>query len=111
MYVSKRIVAESDDKNHINGKELAGASMAVVCEDGTTFATWTSDGTEHLVQDIPAGKYTLKELAAPDGYQIATDIQFEIDENNKVTATGATVESKDDIPLIVMFDDVTRTDI
>lgn len=111
LYVSKRIVAESDDKNHINGKELAGASMAVVCEDGTTFATWTSDGTEHLVQDIPAGKYTLKELAAPDGYQIATDISFEVDENNKVTATGATVESKDDIPLIVMFDEVTRTDI
>ena len=111
LYVSKRIVAESDDKNHINGKELAGASMAVVCEDGTTFATWTSDGTEHLVQDIPAGKYTLKELAAPDGFQIATDISFEVDENNKVTATGATVESKDDIPLIVMFDEVTRTDI
>ena len=111
LYVSKRIVAESDDKNHINGKELAGAKMAIVAEDGTTFASWTSDGKEHLVEDIPAGKYTLKELAAPDGYQIATDIQFEIDENNKVTATGATVESKNDIPLIVMFDEVTRTDI
>ena len=111
LYVSKRIVAESDDKNHINGAELKDAKMSIVAEDGTTFATWTSDGTEHLVQDIPAGKYTLKELAAPDGYQIATDIQFEIDENNKVTATGATVESKDDIPLIVMFDEVTRTDI
>ena len=87
LYVSKRIVAESDDKNHINGKELAGASMAIVAEDGTTFATWTSDGKEHIVYDVPAGKYTIKELAAPDGYQIATDIQFEIDENNKVTAT------------------------
>ena len=111
LYVSKRVLAASDDKNHINGKELAGASMAIVAEDGTTFAAWTSDGKEHIVYDVPAGKYTLKELAAPDGYQIATDIQFEIDENNKVTATGATVESKNDIPLIVMFDDVTRTDI
>jgi len=111
LYVSKRVLAASDDKNHINGAELKDAKMSIVAEDGTTFATWTSDGTEHLVQDIPAGKYTLKELAAPDGYQIATDIQFEIDENNKVTATGATVESKNDIPLIVMFDEVTRTDI
>ena len=111
LYISKRIIAQSDDKNHINGKELAGASMAIVAEDGTTFATWTSDGKEHIVYDVPAGKYTLKELAAPDGYQIATDISFEVDENNKVTATGATVESKDDIPLIVMFDEVTRTDI
>ena len=111
LYVSKRVLAASDDKNHINGAELAGAKMAIVAEDGTTFATWTSDGTEHLVQDIPAGKYTLKELTAPDGYQIATDISFEVDENNKVTATGATVESKNDIPLIVMFDEVTRTDI
>ena len=111
LYVSKRVLAASDDKNHINGKELAGASMAIVAEDGTTFATWASDGKEHLVEDIPAGKYTLKELAAPDGYQIATDISFEVDENNKVTATGATVESKDDIPIIVMFDEVTRTQI
>ena len=111
LYVSKRVLAANDDKNHINGAELKDAKMSIVAEDGTTFATWTSDGTEHLVQDIPAGKYTLKELAAPDGYQIATDIQFEIDENNKVTATGATVESKNDIPLIVMFDEVTRTDI
>ena len=111
LYVSKRVLAASDDKNHINGAELAGAKMAIVAEDGTTFATWTSDGTEHLVQDIPAGKYTLKELTAPDGYQIATDISFEVDENNKVTATGATVQSKDDIPLIVMFDEVSRTDI
>ena len=111
LYVSKRVLAASDDKNHINGAELKDAKMSIVAEDGTTFTTWTSDGTEHLVQDIPAGKYTLKELAAPDGYQIATDIQFEIDENNKVTATGATVQSKDDIPLIVMFDEVTRTDI
>ena len=111
LYVSKRVLAASDDKNHINGAELKDAKMSIVAEDGTTFATWTSDGTEHLVQDIPAGKYTLKEIAAPDGYQIATDIQFEIDENNKVTATGATVESKNDIPLIVMFDEVTRTDI
>ncbi|MBP1537279.1 MAG: Cys-Gln thioester bond-forming surface protein [Ruminococcus sp.] len=111
LYVSKKAIAESDDKNHINGAELKDAKMSIVAEDGTTFATWTSDGTEHLVEDIPAGKYTLKELAAPDGYQIATDISFEVDENNKVTATGATVESKDDIPLIVMFDEVTRTDI
>ncbi|MBQ9868820.1 MAG: Cys-Gln thioester bond-forming surface protein [Ruminococcus sp.] len=111
LYVSKRVLAESDDKNHINGAELKDAKMSIVAEDGTTFATWTSDGTEHLVQDIPAGKYTLKEIAAPDGYQIATDISFEVDENNKVTATGATVQSKDDIPLIVMFDEVTRTDI
>ena len=111
LYVSKRVLAESDDKNHINGSELAGAKMAIVDSTGKTVYDWTSDGTEHLIEGIPAGTYTLKELAAPDGYQIATDIEFKIDDQNKVTVTNATVESKDDIPLIVMFDEVTKTEI
>ena len=111
LYVSKKVVAEADDTKHINGAELAGAKMAIVAEDGTTFAEWTSDGKEHLVEDIPEGKYTLKELAAPDGYQIATDIEFTVGKNNVVTADSVTVQSKDDIPLIVMSDAVTKTEI
>ena len=111
LYVSKKVIAEADDTKHINGAELAGAKMAIVAEDGTTFAEWTSDGKEHLVEDIPEGKYTLKELAAPDGYQIATDIEFTVGKNNVVTADSVTVQSKDDIPLIVMSDAVTKTEI
>ena len=111
LYVSKKVIAEADDTKHINGAELAGAKMAIIAEDGTTFASWTSDGKEHLVEGVPEGKYTLKELAAPDGYQIATDIKFTVGKNNAVTADGTTVQSKDDIPLIVMSDAVTKTEI
>lgn len=111
LYISKRVLSESDDEKHINGTELKGAKMAIVDDNGDTVYTWTSDGKEHLIEGIEAGKYTLKELAAPDGYQVATDIEFTIDDQNKVTVTNATVESKDDIPLIVMFDEVTKTEI
>ena len=111
LYVSKRVLAQSDDKNHINGAELKGAKMAIVNAKGETVFSWVSDGKEHLIEGIAAGTYTLKELAAVDGYQIATDIEFSIDDQNKVSVTGATVESKNDIPLIVMFDEVQRTEI
>ena len=111
LYVSKRVLAESDDKNHINGAELKGAKMAIVNAKGETVFSWVSDGKAHLIEGIAAGTYTLKEIAAPDGYQVATDIEFSIDDQNKVSVTGATVESKNDIPLIVMFDEVQRTEI
>ena len=111
LYVSKRVLAQSDDKNHINGAELKGAKMAIVNAKGETVFSWVSDGKEHLIEGIAAGTYTLKELAAVDGYQIATDIEFSIDDQNTVSVTGAAVESKNDIPLIVMFDEVQRTEI
>ncbi|WP_303820725.1 SpaA isopeptide-forming pilin-related protein, partial [Ruminococcus flavefaciens] len=111
LYISKRILAESDDTKHINGTELKGAKMTIIAEDGTTFASWTSDGSEHLVEQIPAGKYKLVEITQPDGFIVATSIEFEIDDQNAVTVTDATVESKDDLPVIVMFDAVTHVDI
>ena len=111
LYVSKRVLAESDDTKHINGTELKGAEMYIYNEDGSEFTHWTSDGSEHLVEEIPAGKYKLVEITQPDGFIVATSIDFEIDDKNVVSVTDATVESKDDIPVIVMFDAVTHVDI
>ena len=46
---------------------------------------WTSDGTNHIVSKLGAGEYVLKEIAAPDGYVIATDIKFNVDVYGNVT--------------------------
>ena len=49
--------------------------MQLIDENGDIVDEWTSDGENHIITNIPAGGYTLKEVAAPDGYVIATDIE------------------------------------
>ena len=93
-------------KEDIYGKELTGAKMQLIDANGEVVDEWTSDSKEHIVRGLPAGAYTLKEVAAPDGYVIATDISFTVDEYGKV-AVGS-VEAKavtdDGVPCITMVD-------
>ena len=57
--------------------------MQLIDSEGNVVDEWTSDGTNHVVTELPVGKYVLKEIAAPDGYVIATDISFEVFEDQK----------------------------
>ncbi len=100
-------------KQDIYGEELAGAEMQLVNENGEIVDEWVSDGTNHVVTELPVGKYTLKEIAAPDGYVIATDISFEVFEDGSavVEYVEATATTEDGHPLIVMVDDTTKVEI
>ncbi len=100
-------------KRDVYGKELVGAEMVLENADGETVDKWTSDGKNHVVTELPAGEYTLKEIAAPDGYVIANDIRFTVDVYGNVTVENveATVTSENGNPLIVMVDDTTKVQI
>ena len=110
VYVSKKT---------LTGKNpLAGATLAVINADtNKTFATWKSTGTEKLLSQIPAGNYILRETITPDGYVVTTDIKFKVTADGKVTNASCLnsdlyeVSVKNDIPLIVMFDEVTKVKI
>ena len=97
-------------KRDVHGNELAGAEMELINSDGETVEKWTSDGTNHVVTNLPAGGYTLKEVAAPDGYTIATDIEFEVFADGSVSLKTAetTAVSEDKNPLIVMVDKAVK---
>lgn len=100
-------------KQDIYGSELAGAEMQLVNENGEVVDEWVSDGTNHVISELKAGKYTLKEIAAPGGYVIATDISFEVFEDGsvKVENVEATATTEDGHPLIVMVDNTTKVEI
>ena len=100
-------------KRDVYGNELAGAEMVLENADGEIVDKWTSDGTNHVVTELPAGDYTLKEIAAPDGYVIATDIKFTVDVYGNVTVENveATATSENGNPLVVMIDDTTKVQI
>ena len=110
--VNKPITVEIS-KQDVYGNELAGAEMQLENSDGNVVEKWTSDGTNHVVTELPAGDYTLKEIAAPDGYVIATDIRFTVDVYGKITVENvdATAVSENGNPLIVMVDDTTKVKI
>ena len=100
-------------KRDIYGNELEGAEIVLENADGEIVDRWTSDGTNHVVSKLGAGEYVLKEIAAPDGYIIATDIKFSVDIYGNVTVENvdSTAVSDNGYPLIVMVDDTTKVRI
>ena len=110
--VNKPITIEIS-KQDIYGNELVGAKMQLENADGEKVDKWTSDGTNHIVSKLGAGEYVLKEIAAPDGYIIATDIKFNVDVYGNVTVENvdSTAVSDNGYPLIVMVDDTTKVRI
>ena len=60
------------------GKELPGAELTITDKDGKEIDRWVSTDTPHYIEKLPAGDYTLTEITAPDGYDIAERIRFTV---------------------------------
>lgn len=60
------------------GKELPGAKLAIKDKGGNTVAQWVSEDKPHYIEKLPAGEYTLTEITAPNGYQLAESIAFTV---------------------------------
>ncbi len=109
---SKVIISKED----IAGKEVANAKLKITDEKGNavtdvtgkTVAEWTTDGkTKHEIAGLLDGTYKLVETKAPDGYKVAEEVTFVI-ENGKVK------DSKDGI--VTMIDNnsdvvISKTDV
>ena len=75
------------------GEELEGAAIQILGQDNSVVEEWTSTKEVHEITDLLTGvEYLLHEKEAPDGYTVATDIMFTIDETGKVTSTGTVNE-------------------
>ena len=59
-------------------KELPGAEMIIINKDGKVVKHWTSTDKPHYIEKLAAGEYTLTEVTAPNGYEIAEDIFFTV---------------------------------
>ena len=59
-------------------KELPGAELIITNKDGKVVERWTSNDKPHYIEKLPAGEYTLTEITAPNGYEIAEDIFFTV---------------------------------
>ncbi len=74
------------------GEELKGAKLQILNKDGEVLEEWITDGKPHLVEKLPVGEeLTLREITAPDGYEIAEDVKFTLEDTMEIQK----VEMKD----------------
>ena len=115
-------------KTDVGGKELPGAELTVTTLDGEPIDSWVSEETPHTLPILEPDAeeqegtirysdednefiYILHEDAAPDGYLVASDIQFkaEKDEDGRITvytrATAAESWHKVDGASVTMVDE------
>ncbi len=76
----------------VNGAELPGAKLTITDKDGKIVDTWTSTTTPHqmLMTSFKAdAEYTLTEVTAPEGYEVAESIIFKIDASGTIYIKSA----------------------
>lgn len=86
------IIVEVSKTDMTTGKELPGATLEVIDSDGKVYASWKTDGKYHRLEAIPAGKYTLRETAAPYGYLIANEVEFTVEQTGEIQKVAMTDE-------------------
>ncbi|WP_373216227.1 SpaA isopeptide-forming pilin-related protein [Ruminococcus sp. 5_1_39BFAA] len=82
MY-DKPIEVSISKKDITDDEELPGAQLIVKDKDGATVEEWISTDTPHLM-NLAAGSYTLTEVTAPQGYEVAETITFEVTDSMEV---------------------------
>ena len=78
------IKVEISKKDLTTMEELPGAELTITDKDGSEIDRWISTDAPHYMEKLPAGKYTLTEVTAPDGYAIAERMEFEVLPNGEV---------------------------
>lgn len=85
-------------KDLTTGKELPGAKLQILNAAGELVLEWTSGSEPYITEKLPVGKYTLREISAPEGYVTAEEVVF-------------TVEDTGEIQTVAMSDDITKVQI
>ena len=81
------------------GEELSGATLELYGPDGTLIETWETGDIPHVVTGLPVGEgYVLKETAAPEGYRLAEDIPFAVEETSEIQFVGMVDEPSPEEP-------------
>ena len=82
-------------KKDITGKkELPGAKLTVKDAKGNQIEEWVSEETPHEM-NLAAGEYTLIEVTAPEGYEVAENVTFTVTDSLEVQPVTMYDEPKD----------------
>lgn len=83
-------------KTDITGEqEIEGALLQILTPDGEVVEEWTSGNEPHFVEYLAPGDYVLHEESAPEGFLIAADVEFTVEESGEVQQ----VSMVDEVPM------------
>ena len=100
---------EIDVVNIADGESLEGSHIQIIDQDGLVVEEWDSVGEPHRVEGLRVGvEYTLREVLATEGYALASDTTFNIDEQGVVTYSGSTSETEDGDVLLLVENTLTH---
>lgn len=91
------------------GKPVVGAKLVIkdengkviTNEDGKPKYSYTTDGKEIHITQIPAGNYILSEVEAPEGYYRSEDVTFTVKDGSEKDAEGKPIT----VTIVTMTDE------
>ena len=78
------VIHKKDIVDGEKGEELPGAKLEVRDSTGKVIDSWTSGTTPHEIAYLTPGAYTLTEVTAPSGYEVAENVSFSVADNGQV---------------------------
>ena len=93
-------------KMDITGQnEVAGARLLLKDKEGNVIESWMSTTEAHVFEKklIAGETYTLAEVTAPSGYEVAADITFTVNKDGTVSVDGKAVDGNE----IILKDETT----
>lgn len=79
--VTKVLISKTDITD---GSEIEGAKLTVLDENGTIRESWISGTEPHYIEKLPVGNYRLREETAPDGYVVAEEVPFTVEDTGEI---------------------------
>lgn len=78
------IKVEISKQDFATGEELSGAKLQIINKNNEVIREWITDGKITMIERLPAGEYTLKEVQAPNGYEVAESVKFTVEETAEI---------------------------
>ena len=81
------------------GEELPGAVLELYAPDGSLLDTWETTEIPHVIPGLPVGEgYVLREVTAPDGFEVAEDVTFHVEDTTEIQTITMEDEKTPDQP-------------
>ena len=81
------------------GEELPGAVLELYAPDGSLLDTWETTDIPHVIPGLPVGEgYVLREVTAPDGFEVAEDVTFHVEDTTEIQTITMEDEKTPDQP-------------